>query len=346
MHRVPVDEVHFHEVGALDALADIVGVTAGFAHLGLTALDCSTLSLGSGTTRGAHGPAPRPRARRPRAAARVCPSQAGPAPYESTTPTGAALLATLVTDWGPLPPMPSHRTGYGAGGRDPEEVANVLRLVVGDPLGRTGDRGAAGDQRRRPRPAAVAATCWPQLMDAGASDAWLTPILMKKGRPAHTLSVLCTADQASARAGGGVPRDVHHRAARARRSASTRWSAPRARSTSTVSRSGSRPAGATGSRQPHARVGRRAGGRHGPRPAGQGRAGQASRPSGAEASMLRAPERGATSASRALRRRDLRETLPVTTPRSACRACSTAPWPRAAATARCTPHRSTGGTGS
>ncbi|MCW2601348.1 MAG: uncharacterized protein JWM02_3177 [Frankiales bacterium] len=189
VHRVPVDEVHFHEVGALDALADVLGVVAGFAHLGLSALHCSPVALGSGTTRGAHGPLPVPA---PAVLSLLAgkPVYAGASPYESTTPTGAALLATLVTDWGGLPPMSVTRTGMGAGGRDPQEVANVLRLVLGEPLQ---DKRSAllletnvDDLDPRVWPHVLA-----QLLDAGASDAWLTPILMKKGRPAHTLSVLC-----------------------------------------------------------------------------------------------------------------------------------------------------------
>jgi uncharacterized protein (TIGR00299 family) protein len=194
IHRVPVEEVHFHEVGALDALADVVGVTVGFAHLVLTELHCSTVALGSGTTRGAHGPLPVPA---PAVLALLSgkPVHAGASPHEATTPTGAALLATLVTHWGPLPAMTVTATGMGAGGRNPVEVANVVRLVLGEPLQ---DKRSAllletnvDDLDPRLWPSVLTS-----LMAAGASDAWLTPILMKKGRPAHTLSVLCSAAQA------------------------------------------------------------------------------------------------------------------------------------------------------
>ena len=191
VHRVPVDEVHFHEVGALDALADVLGTAAGFAHLDLERVHCSTVALGSGTTRGAHGPLPVP-APAVLALLAGAPVTAGPSPYEATTPTGAALLAAVVTDWGPLPPLTVTRTGYGAGGRDPAEVANVLRLVLGEPV--AGPATAVvletnvDDLDPRVWPAVLAT-----LLEAGASDAWLTPILMKKGRPAHTLSVLCPA---------------------------------------------------------------------------------------------------------------------------------------------------------
>ena len=194
IHRVPVDDVHFHEVGAHDALADVVGVTAGFAHLGLTALHCSTVSLGSGATRGAHGPLPVP-APAVLALLEGAPVAAGPGAYEMATPTGAALLATLVTDWGSLPALRPSATGYGAGTRDPQEVANVVRLVLGEPLGEQADAVLleANVDDLDPR-------LWPhvlqQLLDGGAQDAWLTPILMKKGRPAHTLSVLCGAADA------------------------------------------------------------------------------------------------------------------------------------------------------
>ena len=197
VHRVPVDQVHFHEVGALDALADVVGTVTGLHELGLTALHCSPLALGSGTTRGAHGPLPVPA---PAVLTLLAgrPVVAGASPHEATTPTGAALLATLVTDWGPLPPMTLVRTGTGAGRRDPREVANVLRLVLGDPVEATPTTALlleANVDDLDPR-------LWPGVLDAlllaGASDAWLTPVLMKKGRPAHTLSVLCPTGLAAA----------------------------------------------------------------------------------------------------------------------------------------------------
>jgi uncharacterized protein (TIGR00299 family) protein len=200
----PLD-VHFHEVGALDAIADVVGVCAGFTYLEGPGphreVVVSPVAVGSGSVRSAHGTLPVP----PPAVAellRGVPSYAGPpgAPaQELCTPTGAALLVTLATAWGPQPPLATEAIGVGAGGRDPEGHANVLRLLVG------ADEAAPGTQVRPPLlietnvddldprvwPAVIAA-----LLDAGASDAWLTPILMKKGRPAHTLSVLVAADRA------------------------------------------------------------------------------------------------------------------------------------------------------
>ena len=190
VHRMTVEEVHFHEVGGLDALADIVGTAAGLTHLGLTQLTASAVALGSGSARSAHGPIPVPVPAVLELLVGV-PVRAGAAPHEMTTPTGAALLATVVTAWGELPPMTVSRTGLGAGGRDPEEVANVLRLVLGEPIEALGTELLIETNVDDLDP-----RLWPtvlqRLLDARASDAWLTPILMKKGRPAHTLTVLCT----------------------------------------------------------------------------------------------------------------------------------------------------------
>ena len=190
VHRVSPEDVHFHEVGALDALADVVGVVAGFTHLGLTRLSASPVALGSGSARGAHGVIPVPGPAVLELLAGI-PVVAGPVPAEMCTPTGAALVAELVSEWSPLPAMRVTRVGMGAGGRDPGELPNVVRLVLGEP--------AAGNSAG---PVVLEANIddldprlWPGVLDAlfaaGASDAWLTPILMKKGRPAHTLSVLC-----------------------------------------------------------------------------------------------------------------------------------------------------------
>ncbi|SFF65006.1 nickel pincer cofactor biosynthesis protein LarC [Blastococcus tunisiensis] len=190
VHRVPPDDVHFHEVGALDALADVVGVVAGLEHLGLTRLSASPVALGSGTVRSAHGvvPIPGPAVLE---LLRGVPVVAGPVPAEMCTPTGAALLAARVDEWTTLPPMRVERVGVGAGGRDPAELPNVVRLVLGEaaapqPAGPVVLETNVDDLDPRLWPGVLEA-----LLAAGASDAWLTPILMKKGRPAHTLSALC-----------------------------------------------------------------------------------------------------------------------------------------------------------
>jgi hypothetical protein len=192
VHRVPPEDVHFHEIGALDALADVVGVVAGFEHLGLDRLTASPVALGSGSARGAHGVVPVPAPAVLELLTGV-PVVAGPVPAEACTPTGAALLAARVLEWTTLPSMRVQRVGSGAGGRDPVELPNLVRLVLGDPAPPAAGADAllletnVDDLDPRLWPGVLS-----ELLAAGASDAWLTPILMKKGRPAHTLSVLCT----------------------------------------------------------------------------------------------------------------------------------------------------------
>jgi len=138
VHQVAIDDVHFHEVGALDSIADVVGAATGLAHLRLDRISCSTLSLGSGVGRGAHGPLPVPVPAVLQLVAGDIPVQAGRAPFESTTPTGAALMVTIVDEWSAMPPMTISGIGMGAGSNDSEHVANVLRLVIGEPVGRHG----------------------------------------------------------------------------------------------------------------------------------------------------------------------------------------------------------------
>jgi hypothetical protein len=204
VHGTEPDDVHFHEVGALDAIADVVGVSAGLVHLGLDRLVVSPVAVGSGTVRGAHGSLPVP----PPAVAellRGVPSYAGPASapaMELCTPTGAALLVSHATAYGPQPAMTVDAIGVGAGGRDPAGHANVVRLLVGEgvPTGATGSTTGAGPVVIETNVDDLDPRLWPSvlatLLDAGASDAWLTPILMKKGRPAHTLHALVSAERA------------------------------------------------------------------------------------------------------------------------------------------------------
>jgi pyridinium-3,5-bisthiocarboxylic acid mononucleotide nickel chelatase len=201
VHGSDPHDVTFHEVGALDAIADVVGACAGFASLASTEVVVSPVAVGSGAIEGAHGSMPVP----PPAVAellRGAPSYAGPpgAPaMELCTPTGAAILTTVATGWGPQPPMTTEQVGVGAGSRDPEGHANVLRLFTGTALASRGNETAilvetnVDDLDPRVWPSVIAA-----LLDAGASDAWLTPILMKKGRPAQALSVLVPPDRAEA----------------------------------------------------------------------------------------------------------------------------------------------------
>ena len=177
VHRISPDDVHFHEVGALDALADVVGVVAGFAHLGLTRLSASPVALGSGSARSAHGVVPIPGPAVLELLAGI-PVVAGPVPAEMCTPTGAALVAHLVDEWTTLPPMRVERVGMGAGGRDPAELPNVVRLVLGVP----GDAAPTAPVVLETNVDDLDPRLWPGVLDtlfaAGASDAWLTPILM------------------------------------------------------------------------------------------------------------------------------------------------------------------------
>ncbi len=205
VHGTDPMDVSFHEVGALDAIADVVGACAGLVHLGAAGgrpVVVSRVAVGQGEVAGAHGTMPVP----PPAVAellRGAPSYGGPtgaAPMELCTPTGAALLTTVATAWGGQPQMTTTAIGVGAGTRDPGSHANVLRLFVGEAsAGSTAEQSPLlietniDDLDPRVWPAVISA-----LLDAGASDAWLTPILMKKGRPAHTLSVLVTAERAPA----------------------------------------------------------------------------------------------------------------------------------------------------
>lgn len=205
VHGMPAEDVHFHEVGALDAIADVVGVCAGMLHLGLERLVVSSVSVGGGTLNSEHGRLPVP----PPAVVellRGVPSSGGPVDLELCTPTGAALLTALADEWGHQPAMAVSHVGVGAGGRDPQGHANVLRLLVGEvastasvTVGPRLYETNIDDLDPRIWPVVIAA-----LLEAGASDAWLTPILMKKGRPAHTLSVLVTAERADV-----VRREIH-----------------------------------------------------------------------------------------------------------------------------------------
>ncbi|WP_034510433.1 nickel pincer cofactor biosynthesis protein LarC [Blastococcus sp. URHD0036] len=193
VHGVRPEEVHFHEVGALDAIADVVGVCAGFAELGLDRLVVSPIALGGGSADTAHGriPVPGP-AVLALLAATGAPAHGGPDDQELATPTGVALATTLADGWGAMPAVRVGRTGVGAGGRDPAHRPNAVRLVVGESAApSTGAEelllveATVDDLDPRAWPGVLAA-----LLAAGSRDAWLTPVLMKKGRPAHLVTAL------------------------------------------------------------------------------------------------------------------------------------------------------------
>lgn len=197
VHRIPLQEVHFHEVGAIDAIVDIVGACAGLRLLGVEELYASPLPLARGQTVSAHGPMPLPAPAvlelLARAAAPTVPHASA---LELVTPTGAAILTALARF--EQPPLRLTRIGYGAGGREQPEP-NVLRLWLGQ---RESD--AAAEQllvleaNIDDMPAELFGHAVERLLAAGALDAWCTPLTMKKSRPAVMLSALCRpADRAA-----------------------------------------------------------------------------------------------------------------------------------------------------
>jgi uncharacterized protein (TIGR00299 family) protein len=190
VHHIPVERVHFHEVGAVDSIADIVGACAALDALGAEEFVCSPLNLGSGTVKAAHGMLPVPA---PATAALLEGKPVysrGPA-VELTTPTGAAVAATLARDFGVLPPMKICRIGYGAGGHDFAEQANVLRVLLGESSGASEATSVAVIEANiddlSPQVLAYAVE---RLFDSGALDVTLQPLEMKKGRPGTLLRAI------------------------------------------------------------------------------------------------------------------------------------------------------------
>lgn len=199
VHGVAPEEVDFHEVGAIDAIVDVMGTVAGLRLLGVEELFASALPAGAGAIQAAHGelPAPGPATLELLAAARApVASSAHDAPFELVTPTGAAIVTTLATFGRPA--MRLEAVGYGAGARDIEGRANVLRLWAGE---RIADRAGVMTQIEtniddlNPE---VYAFVLEKLFAEGAADVWFTPIQMKKNRPAVLLSVLCPPEREEA----------------------------------------------------------------------------------------------------------------------------------------------------
>jgi pyridinium-3,5-bisthiocarboxylic acid mononucleotide nickel chelatase len=192
VHRVPPEEVHFHEVGAVDTLVDVVGTALLLDQLGVTDVRASSVALGSGTVRGEHGvlPVPAPAVLE---LLRDAPVHAGGVAAELTTPTGAAILAASASSWGELPPVRVAAIGYGAGSRRHDEVPNLLRVVLGEPAADSAEADGALVVEANIDDLSPQVVPWviERLLAAGAADAWVTPILMKEGRPGVTISVLC-----------------------------------------------------------------------------------------------------------------------------------------------------------
>lgn len=192
-HGKPVSRIHLHEVGAVDAIVDVVGVVTALEALGVGTLCGSVLPLGTGTVRAAHGELPLPA---PAAALllRGLPVRGVPVDGETVTPTGAALLSTLGRSFGPMPAMVVETLGVGAGRHDRPGIANLTRLFVGRPAPAAGATAETGEVLVEANIDDMAPELYDhaleRLFEAGALDAFVTPIVMKKGRPAHTLSVL------------------------------------------------------------------------------------------------------------------------------------------------------------
>jgi len=190
VHGVPVEKVHFHEVGAVDSIADIVGACVALNLLGVDEVRVSAINVGSGTVKTEHGILPVPA---PATAALLMgkPIYARGPEMELTTPTGAALVATLASGFGALPPMTIDSMGYGAGDRDFKDHANVLRALIGEsghaPEATLVSVIEANIDDSSPQ---VLGYALEKLMEAGALDASLSPLQMKKNRPGSLLRVI------------------------------------------------------------------------------------------------------------------------------------------------------------
>ena len=200
VHNVPVSKIHFHEVGAVDAIVDVVGACIGFELLGIERFASAALHVGSGTVEMAHGSFPIP----PPAVAellRGAPVYSTDVTGELVTPTGAAIVSTVSESFGPMPLMRVEATGYGAGAREYEKFPNVLRVLVGEsgeaPGGARGG-GAEADEGLLMVETNVDDVS-PQVLGhlleralaGGALDCFLTPVQMKKNRPGVLVSILC-----------------------------------------------------------------------------------------------------------------------------------------------------------
>ncbi len=191
LHSRPVEQVHFHEVGGIDAIVDIVGTCAALEVLGVDEVHVSPIAQGQGMIRTAHGHLPIP------APATVELLQGAPTfgtevPIELTTPTGAALMAALASGFGAMPPMTVSSVGYGAGDRELQDRPNVTQVVIGRPEAalNAGQEVQLLETNVDDVTGEMLAYTTEALLLAGAHDAWITPVVMKKGRPAHVVSAL------------------------------------------------------------------------------------------------------------------------------------------------------------
>lgn len=191
VHGIEIDRVHFHEVGAVDAIVDIVGCWAALMSLEVEGVVSAPVGLGAGTVAMAHGqvPVPAPAVLELLVGAPSVPVDVA---TETATPTGVALLVTMVERWGPPPAGVVLATGRGAGSWDPDSHPNVVTAVLMEPADRPEPVTATVlETNLDDVTAEVLAHVMVRALERGADDAWVTPIVMKKGRPGHLLSVLC-----------------------------------------------------------------------------------------------------------------------------------------------------------
>ena len=191
VHGVPVEHVHFHEVGAVDSIIDIVGACLGIHLLGIDEVYTAPLTVGTGFIHVAHGmvPLPAPATIELLRGFPVVQRESG---YELTTPTGAALLTTLAQNHGVFPPMVVQLVGYGAGDDRPGAIPNALRVIIGDRKGSSSerDRVVVLETNIDDMSSQWLGNLYDQLLAAGALDVAVAPITMKKSRPAHELKVI------------------------------------------------------------------------------------------------------------------------------------------------------------
>lgn len=190
IHRMPVEKVHLHEVGALDSIIDVVGGVFALEWFGARRIVASPVNVGRGTVDCAHGTMPVPA---PATAALIAgaPIYAGDPGGELLTPTGALLVSEFADEYGPLPPMRVERIGYGAGSRDPQGHPNVLRVLVGDATtGGAGERVVEVRCEIDDMNPQIFGVLMERLRDAGAVDVFYTPVQMKKNRPGTHVTAL------------------------------------------------------------------------------------------------------------------------------------------------------------
>ena len=211
IHGIDVQKVHFHEVGAMDAIIDVVGACVGFEMLGIENFACSKIHVGSGFAQMAHGKFPIP----PPAVAellRNAPVYSTEIEGELITPTGAAIISTVCEAFGKIPEMKIQNTAYGAGTREYKNFPNALRLILGEVENRESgiEKKHVSDSDHRPLTTdhlilletniddlspQILGFVMERAFKLGASDCWFTPIQMKKNRPATMLSILCEKDK-------------------------------------------------------------------------------------------------------------------------------------------------------